>query len=608
MRRSREALLDILGLRGAWPPSWPLRVRVKETLRRDGYTIEKLTYESWPGMAVPALLYVPERIPPEKAPGVVSISGHHYRASKAADYVQARNVNLVRRGCVVLSYDYMNCFERHTGGDGDGHDPVPRGGGNDHGITAFSFSERCPTALEILDARRALDVLAARPEVDAGRLGFTGESGGSNSTYWVAALDDRVRLSVPVCSVSTFDYWIDKDRNWDWHQRPPGARRVADIGVLLALHAPRPTLIMTSKRRTDDLEFPWEEAERSYRWARRVYELYGAEDKIAHVESPTGHGYQADKRLELYAWVERELLRAPSGVEGDLPVTPEPLETLRVGLPEGNKTYHDVYREWVAAIPVPRPPGTREEVAAYAARTRPRWRRSSACRPGWAPRPSGPSGTPRRRASGPGSTRSRPSPASRSPWPSSGRPARGRCPSCSSSARGPGRAPRSSRPWPPGGPRWWSSRAGPARWTGAAAAPTTPPGSSAGPGSARRRSTSSAWPSGGGPGATSPRSPSPAMAAGARRCCSPPRWTRRSPAVAASLPPTDRAQFEAGGRSALADVPGLLAVGDLPQIAGLIAPRPCVLRVPDTGPYDWTRAAYRALGSDGLTVSEAKPH
>ena len=211
---------------------------------------------------------------------------------------------------MVLSYDYMNCFERHTGGDGDGHDPVPHGGGNDHGITAFSFSERCPTALEVLDARRALDVLAARPEVDAGRLGFTGESGGSNSTYWVAALDDRVRLSVPVCSVSTFDYWIDKDRNWDWHQRPPGARRVADIGVLLALHAPRPTLVVTSKRRTDDLEFPWEEAERSYRWARRVYELYGAEGKISHVESATGHGYQADKRRELYAWVERELLRA----------------------------------------------------------------------------------------------------------------------------------------------------------------------------------------------------------------------------------------------------------------------------------------------------------
>ena len=72
---TREALLDTLGLRGAWPPSWPLRVQVKETLRRDGYTIEKLTYESWPGMAVPALLYVPERIPPEKPPASSASAG-----------------------------------------------------------------------------------------------------------------------------------------------------------------------------------------------------------------------------------------------------------------------------------------------------------------------------------------------------------------------------------------------------------------------------------------------------------------------------------------------------------------------------------------------------
>ena len=122
-------------------------------------------------MAVPALLYVPDRIPSEKAPGIVSISGHHYRASKAADYVQARNVNLVRRGCVVLSYDYMGCSERFTGGDGDGHDPAPRGGGNDHGISSFSLSDRSPTALEILDARRRWTSWPADPRSTPGGSG-----------------------------------------------------------------------------------------------------------------------------------------------------------------------------------------------------------------------------------------------------------------------------------------------------------------------------------------------------------------------------------------------------------------------------------------------------
>ena len=119
--------------------------------------------------------------------------------------MQARNVNLVRRGCVVLSYDYMNCFERHDGGDGDGHDPVPHGG-NDHGITAFSFSERCPTALEVLDARRA-----RRPGGSArGGCGPARVHGGIRRVeldlLGRRALDDRVKLSVPVCSVSTFDY------------------------------------------------------------------------------------------------------------------------------------------------------------------------------------------------------------------------------------------------------------------------------------------------------------------------------------------------------------------------------------------------------------------
>lgn len=604
----REALLDILGLRGVWPPSWPLRVHVKETLRRDGYTIEKLTYESWPGMAVPALHYVPERIPPGKAPGVVSISGHHYRASKAADYVQARNVNLVKRGCVVLSYDYMNCFERHTGGDGDGHDPVPGGGGNDHGITAFSFSERCPTTLEILDARRALDVLAARADVDPERLGFTGESGGSNSTYWIAAVDDRVKLSVPVCSVSTFDYWIDKDRNWDWHQRPPGARRVADIGVLLALHAPRPTLILTSKRRTDDLEFPWEEAERSYQWARRIYELYGATDKIAHVESPTGHGYQAEKRLEFYPWVERELLRGPSGFAGDLPVSAELRETLRVGLPEGNKTYQDVYREWVAAIPVPHAPGTREDGTAFASRTRP----ALATKLGLPAEGEAPVVRDVKDAESEGvrarffSIETEPGiaipvaefrPAATGPQPVVlivGPRAGSRVEVESAVAAG--RAALVVEPRGAGEVDWGGRRTDNAAWF--FGRPRV------GQETFDILRVVKAWRTRGDVASISLKANGRWGKAALFAAALDPEIT----AVAVTLPPTDRAQLEAEGRSALAEVPGLLAAGDLPQLASLIAPRPCTLRVPDVGPYEWTRAAYRALGSDGLTVSEAKSH
>jgi hypothetical protein len=274
----RCEILAVLGIDDLVPPKWDLHLEPKGTLHREGYRIERITFQSYPGMTIPALVYVPEGIT-GRVPGIISISGHT-SLSKAADYVQQRNVNLALRGCIVLTYDYQGYGERKTGDD-----PARPTGPNAHNIRNFSYSRRTATALEVLDAMRALDVLSNRPEVDPTRIGFTGESGGSNSTYWIAALDPRVKLAVPVSSVTTFDYWIRTDRNWDWHQRPPGIRRIADIGTLLALHAPRPLVVVSSLRGTDDEEFPLDEAEKSFQWAKQVYHLFDAEDSAVHYES-----------------------------------------------------------------------------------------------------------------------------------------------------------------------------------------------------------------------------------------------------------------------------------------------------------------------------------
>ena len=345
----RREILAVLGIDDLVPPHWDLAVQPKGTLRRQGYRIEKVTFESYPGMALAAVVYVPEAIT-GRVPGIVSISGHS-TTSKAADYVQQRSVNLALRGCVVLSYDYYGYGERKTGDHP--HHPI---GANGHDLRSFSFTRRTATAIEVLDAIRAIDVLAARPEVDAERIGFTGESGGSNSTYWIAALDPRVKLAVPVSSVTTFDYWIRTDCNWDWHQRPPGIRRLADIGTLLALHAPGPLVIISSRRHTDDQEFPLEEAEKSYQWAKHVYRLLSAEDAVTHYESTTAHGYQEDKREQLYRAVERWL--RPPFAKGDkeLPVKVESVADLRCGLPEKNLTFRDIYAEWLRPLPRPSTP------------------------------------------------------------------------------------------------------------------------------------------------------------------------------------------------------------------------------------------------------------
>jgi hypothetical protein len=151
--------------------------------------------------------------------------------------------------------------------------------------------------------------------------------------------------------VTTFDYWIRNDRNWDYHQRPAGIRRIADIGTLLALHAPDPLLVISSRRGTDDEEFPLEEAEKSVGWAKEVYRLLGAADAITLIESTTDHGYQQDKREHLYAWVERRLQPPRPKGRAELAVRIETFEALRCGLPADNLTSRDVYAEWLRPLP-----------------------------------------------------------------------------------------------------------------------------------------------------------------------------------------------------------------------------------------------------------------
>lgn len=323
----------------------PVKWVSKGLINRQGYTIEKIIYESYPGMMVPALVYTPSGLT-APAPAIISIPGHAYCEGKANVDAQARSVNLVRRGLIVMTYDYLMTFERNTGRNPCAS--MPYGGGNDHGLTGFSYTAGTPTALEIRDGIRAIDYLYTRQDVDRSRVGFTGESGGGNSTYWIAALDDRVRLAAPVCAVTSFDYWIRNNRNWDWHQRPPGIRKIADISTLLALIAPRPLLVVTALRGTDSEEVPFDEAEGAVREARRIYDLYGAGANIQHWESSSSHGYQRDKRERMYGWVERHFLGRRTDVSAEKAFLFETQSDLTCGLPQGNRTFADIYQEWLS--------------------------------------------------------------------------------------------------------------------------------------------------------------------------------------------------------------------------------------------------------------------
>ena len=173
----------------------PLKPVVTAVVQREGYRVEKVYYESWPGVRVPANLFVPDGIQPgEKRAGIVVPCGHTGNA-KGADMYQRACVVAVKAGFVVLIFDPFAQGERMVRGRlcGD-HNQVG---------TLAALLGGSMARYRTWDAMRSLDYLALRPEVDAKRLGCMGQSGGGTMTSWIMCLDDRVRCAAPSGYLST---------------------------------------------------------------------------------------------------------------------------------------------------------------------------------------------------------------------------------------------------------------------------------------------------------------------------------------------------------------------------------------------------------------------
>src|SRR5262249_18012892 len=159
---------------------------------RSGYRVEKVVYESQPRLHVPALLYVPAAGTPPY-PGILFQMGHTLNG-KAGDSYQRCCQGLAKLGFLVLAFDPM--------GQG-GRVYYPNDSGTRTRLASSDDEHTVPgrqmllvgdnaTRLQVWDAVRSLDYLAAHPLVDPKRLGSTGQSGGGTLTMLLAAVDDRL--------------------------------------------------------------------------------------------------------------------------------------------------------------------------------------------------------------------------------------------------------------------------------------------------------------------------------------------------------------------------------------------------------------------------------
>ena len=309
----RQKLRESLGFeRLPWPPN--LRARHVGTLERQGYRIEKLVWQTLPGVEVPAHLYLPAD-GKTGAPGIIFYNGHWWPDSKTRPDFQAFCINMARLGFVVLTFDPFGQGERGQSA-------------RDHRRTEALLAGVSQQGIAEYETRYALEYLLSRKEVDPKRIGITGASGGGYNTWMTVALDDRIKVAVPVVGTSDFYEQMTAVRPLDWYRGNehchfvPGLMRYANNHELLAMAAPRPVMIVAA---SEDQSFPVEGVRAIAAYGKKLYGSYGAAERVGYFEdSTTGHGYQVKKREAAYGWFLKWLMGKGDGS----PYAEPPTETL----------------------------------------------------------------------------------------------------------------------------------------------------------------------------------------------------------------------------------------------------------------------------------------
>ncbi|MFS2188074.1 alpha/beta hydrolase family protein [Mucilaginibacter sp. Mucisp84] len=244
----------------------------------DGYTVENIAIEILPGLYINGSLYKPSKIK-GKIPVILSPDGHWEHQRYRAD-CQIRCASLARMGAMAYSYDLFAWGESLLQFKDEDH------------------RRSLAQTIQALGAIRILDYVLSLKETDPERVGISGGSGGGSHTVLMTAMDDRIKLSAPVVSVSSYFYGgCPCESGMPIHQCGNGTDNVE----LAAMAAPRPQLLIS-----DGQDWTANMPEHDFPYLQKIYSYYGATDKVENVHLPNeGHDFGPSKRAALYAFVAK---------------------------------------------------------------------------------------------------------------------------------------------------------------------------------------------------------------------------------------------------------------------------------------------------------------
>ena len=264
----REQILVAAGL-SPMPEKTPLHAQMFGKIEEKDYTIEKVLTRA-------AARVLPGGQSLSSAQWEGKASGHPQSAGPLAVWTPGKRaallspslgISLARQGYVVFAYDMV--------GYNDTLQVPHRFGSAEQRLWSFG-----PLGLQLWDSIRSLDFLASLDDVDTGRFGITGASGGGTQTFLLTAVDDRLQFASPVNMVSAIM------QGGDLCENAPGLRLNTSNVEIAAMFAPKPMLLVSA---TGDWthNVPKEE----FPAIKRIYDLYGKGDQVEVVQIDEKHNF-----------------------------------------------------------------------------------------------------------------------------------------------------------------------------------------------------------------------------------------------------------------------------------------------------------------------------
>ncbi|HEY0455428.1 MAG TPA: acetylxylan esterase [Verrucomicrobiae bacterium] len=318
-KRAQEIREQILVSCGLWPMPErpPLDAHISGKIERDGYSVERVYFQTYPGFYLAGNLYRPFGQGKGPFPAVLNPHGHwnHGRLEDGKmGSIPARCIQFARMGMIAFSYDMVGY-----------NDTMEAGPHRQFALNPTNLLWNISLmGLQTWNSIRALDFLESLPDVDTKRLGCTGASGGGTQTFMLGAIDLRLAAQAPNVMVS------HSMQGGCLCENAPGLRVDYSNMEIAAVPTPRPQILVAATgdwtKMTMEIEGPS---------LAHIYRLFRAEDHLRYVRFDFDHNYNQTSREAVYAWFDHWLLGHPiSDKINELAFKKEPDDQLRV-FPDG---------------------------------------------------------------------------------------------------------------------------------------------------------------------------------------------------------------------------------------------------------------------------------